>query len=207
MQFEIWAYVNNKRKSNSIPSQIFCDNITSRTRTCKDIPSMLDSIISKSGVPQGSHLCVILFIIFMSGVQDVIKHSYAFMYVDDVNIYWSNNSDQDLLKLQEDLSNNHDWSTSNGLYPNVDKCKSMSFSCSDRTIKYDYSLVNSILGKVSREVILVSCRLHSHSYYRVERKRAKHRVYDYDYSENKPLGLLKLRDKLLLVLMRDILVF
>ena len=62
-----------------------------------------DSIKVTSGVPQGSHLGPLLFILFMNDVPDVLNYSKCLMFADDLNIFCSVKSVLDALNLQRDL--------------------------------------------------------------------------------------------------------
>ena len=80
-----------------------------------------------SGVPQGSVLGPLLFIIFMSGINSVnlSQESKLLLYTDDILLYWSVTSGNDYKFLQEDINSLSAWCNSNHLTFNEQKCKSM----------------------------------------------------------------------------------
>ena len=81
----------------------------------------------KSGVPQGSHLGPLLFILFINDVVDVFRHCKCLMFADDLKIFMTISNPIDVLKLQSDLNRLNDWCKRNKLYLNVQKCSIMSF--------------------------------------------------------------------------------
>ena len=89
-----------------------------------------------SGVPQGSVLGPVLFVIFINSLVDKIHGSELFMYADDVKAFKSIITNEDISILQNDLDRMHQWSCGsllkfhlNGL-PD-DKCVFMNI-CSGR---------------------------------------------------------------------------
>ncbi len=77
-----------------------------------------------SGVPQGSVLGPLLFLIFINDLPDAIA-SHIKLYVDDSKIIRIIKSEQDTIDLQEDIDAAAEWSQ-NWLIPfNIEKCKVM----------------------------------------------------------------------------------
>ena len=81
--------------------------------------SVLASIIS--GVPQGTVLWPILFILFLNDLQGSIKHSNVSFFADDTHVLKQINSQQDVILLKEDLNNIICWSRSNNMKLHKDK--------------------------------------------------------------------------------------
>ena len=79
-----------------------------------------------SGVPQGSVLGPLLFIIYINDLAKCNYHpgSKLIMYADDFLLHHNILCTEDYASLQTDLSTIDDWSSSNYLEFNVTKCKS-----------------------------------------------------------------------------------
>jgi len=79
-----------------------------------------------SGVPQGSVLAPVLFLIFINDLVKDIKSS-ARLFADDCVLYNENNSMQATTKLQDDISKIAQWCGVNGMSLNISKTKMLRF--------------------------------------------------------------------------------
>ena len=103
--------------------------------------------ISRSGVPQGSNLGPLLFILYFNDIFSTLScHTLA--YADDVKLYAQINSSEDADRLQADLYNFHLWCSKNGLILNPDKCVYMQLTRRKASIPSIYSLEAIVLAKV-----------------------------------------------------------
>lgn len=102
-----------------------------------------------SGVPQGSHLGPLLFILFINDVVNHFKHARCLIYADDLKIYLEVRSTNDAIKLQSDLNSLSEWSKSNGLSLNINKCFVMSFFKIRSPTTYSYKLNGIDLSRLN----------------------------------------------------------
>lgn len=101
-----------------------------------------------SGVPQGSHLGPLLFILYINDIVKSLSHSNILLYADDAKIYRVIRSNADCELLQNDLSNFETFCRENNLFINPDKCKIISFSRKKIASSFNYRLCNSDLVRV-----------------------------------------------------------
>ena len=78
-----------------------------------------------SGVPQGSHLGPLLFLVFVNDISDVIRFASFLLFADDFKMYFRIDSKTDVANFSEDLLRVVTWFKQNGLEPHVKKCACM----------------------------------------------------------------------------------
>ena len=89
----------------------------------------------KSGIPQGSVLGPILFVIFINDMPNVVD-SMCQLFADDAKIFRALKSRNDIFALQEDLNRLNAWSKKWQLAFNVGKCKSLHIGSKNTHHKY-----------------------------------------------------------------------
>lgn len=115
----------------------------------------LDSINSNpfhccSGVPQGSHLGPLLFIMFINDITSVLSYSQCLLYADDLKLFLSISSINDCIKLQSDIDALSIWCKVNCLHLNIAKCNVTTFSRSSNPIIHRYSIDSLYLTRVNK---------------------------------------------------------
>ena len=98
---------------------------------------VLDNTVSDildvhSGVPQGSILGPLLFILFINDIYDRINHNTGIsLYADYTKIWKPISSEQDCVTLQTDINRLQDWCTDNKMSFNINKCHALSVKATD----------------------------------------------------------------------------
>ena len=98
-----------------------------------------DSVPVVSGVPQGTVLGPILFIIYMNDVIENIKHSKIWLFADDIILYKEITTFRDAQQLQEDLESLQLWEGTWLLKFSIPKCHVIKITRAIKhKIAYDY---------------------------------------------------------------------
>ncbi len=109
-----------------------------------------DWIEVKSGVPQGSVLGPLLFLIFIDDIdENAILIAILRKFADDTKLGHPVKNDDDRKLLQSQLDALFDWSVSWGMPFNVDKCKIMHVGRTNK--KFDYTINGQTLLKAESE--------------------------------------------------------
>jgi hypothetical protein len=90
-----------------------------------------------SGIPQGSVLGPVLFVVFINDMPEVVS-SICKLFADDTKVYRDINTTDDNLALQDDLYHLSDWSDKWLLKFNNKKCKRMHIG--GKNEKFEYKL-------------------------------------------------------------------
>ena len=101
------------------------------------------------GVPQGSILGPLLFLLFINDMPDCAKHSILSLFADDAKFFLKIINVDDCERLQHDLNSLYEWSQVWKLNFNVIKCKVVSFTRNTKPIVFNYHLNGTILENVS----------------------------------------------------------
>ena len=89
----------------------------------------------KSGVPQGSVLGPLLFLIYFKDIDDICSNLLKF--ADDTKVFSVVQTQNDIDKLQRDLLNMGKWSQDWLMLFNVDKCKVMHLGINNTKVNYE----------------------------------------------------------------------
>ncbi|KAG7297988.1 hypothetical protein JYU34_018748 [Plutella xylostella] len=103
-----------------------------------------------SGVPQGSLLGPLLFVIFINDITSCFQHSQLFLFADDMKIAKRICSADDQTDLQSDLCRLDSYCLANKLDLNVSKCYLITFTRKIHPLQFGYSLKNTDLIRVNQ---------------------------------------------------------
>ena len=88
-----------------------------------------------SGVPQGSVLGPLLFVIYINDIDNSVV-SRVLKFADDTKIYHIVNTSSDIKTLRADLCNLFSWSTEWQLLFNIEKCHVMHLGYGNPRVDY-----------------------------------------------------------------------
>ena len=118
---------------------LFRDYLTSRVQ-CVAIENELSHLAPvASGVPQGSILGPLFFLLYINDMPLAMPMLRAFMFADDTKLAKEVTSLEDCAELQMSLESLRDWSAKWKLDFNISKCCSLQFSSRSKLIPSNYS--------------------------------------------------------------------
>ena len=104
------------------------------------------NIVPSSGVPQGSNLGPLLFLLFVNDITEVVSAGNL-LFADDFKIYRVIKSLDDCVALQNDLDNVYQWCLLNRLFLNTIKCLLVTYTRKLYPICFPYSINNDTLRR------------------------------------------------------------
>lgn len=93
-----------------------------------------------SGVPQGSVLGPLLFILYVNDMPSSAHHATLALFADDSKCFKNIENSSDCKLLQDDINSLYSWSRKWDLHFNTSKCQIISISRCKQLIKFDYKL-------------------------------------------------------------------
>ena len=106
--------------------KLFQSYLTNRTQICKVNQTMSNTRIVKCGIPQGSNLGPLLFLLYINDLPNCLTSSSTSMFADDTNISTQGTTEYEIQeRLNADLENVHQWLVANKLTLNKQKTEYM----------------------------------------------------------------------------------
>ena len=130
-----------------------CDNlwkwmrayISNRVQCVSVYQSVSGLLPVLSGVPQGSILGPLLFLIFINDLPEAVSSSMMYLFADDSKCAIHISSLYDCLSLQDDLTRITQWSATWNLLLNDNKCTAVHFSTSQSPLLYNYTVNGKVI--------------------------------------------------------------
>ena len=101
-----------------------------------------------SGVPQGSVLGPVLFLIYINDLPEYVSNSTVRLFAADTLLYLTIHNFSDCDKLQEDLNNLERWESDWQMSFHPEKCEVIHITTKKTPILHSYSLHGHILSSV-----------------------------------------------------------
>ena len=116
----------------------FKSYLSNRTQICKIERTMSRKHTIRCGVPQGSNLGPLLFLVYINDLPRCLSHSTTSMFADDTNLTTNGgSSDEVITKLNVDLERVHQWLLANRVTLNKEKTEYMIIGSRQRLAKIE----------------------------------------------------------------------
>lgn len=145
------ALLLKKMSAFGLSSQLvdwFSSYLAGRTNAVRVSGVLSTPYQSVSGVPQGSNLGPLLFIMFVNDMLTNVRHSECLQYADDVKVYRKIEGISDSLKLQLDIDYIKEWCVNNGLQLNAGKTKMITLTRKKDVLRHTYTVASVCIERM-----------------------------------------------------------
>lgn len=142
----------NKLAYNGIRGNLlrwFCSYISNRSQRVVVNGFASNSVRVTSGVPQGSILGPLLFVIFINDIKKCFLNTKFLLYADDLKIYKTIHSIADCNLFQDDLDRFSNYCITNKLHLSLSKCNTIIFTKNKNITRFTYTLCEAPLREVT----------------------------------------------------------
>lgn len=101
-----------------------------------------------SGVPQGSHLGPLLFLLFVNDITLFLGDVDYLMYADDLKVFKLVRDDDDVNALQVAANAIDQWCVDNYMFLNINKCNIITFTRKRDPVRHAYTIRSECISRV-----------------------------------------------------------
>ncbi|XP_017466462.1 PREDICTED: RNA-directed DNA polymerase from mobile element jockey-like isoform X1 [Rhagoletis zephyria] len=103
--------------------------------------------VPSSGVPQGSVLGPLLFILFINDISSCFSFAKFLLYADDLKVFSVIKNTSDAIRLQDDIDKLHLWCLKSRLSLNISKCFQLTYSKISNSLLTSYHISANDLNR------------------------------------------------------------
>ncbi|XP_053691953.1 uncharacterized protein LOC128740439 [Sabethes cyaneus] len=101
-----------------------------------------------SGIPQGSNLGPLLFMLFINDISLLLPEDCRMLYADDIQLFKTVRNTADCLELQRLVNIFLQWCSNNLLTVSIAKCCAVSFHRKSNPVTFNYTMCGQIVARV-----------------------------------------------------------
>ena len=113
----------------------------------------------QSGVPQGTVLGPLLFLIFIADIDETVVTATVSMFADDTKLLMALSSQEETEDMQRDLNNTLQWASENNMKFNLSKFKTLRYEASSTQLPM-YKLSenqNMVMSETAKDLVITMC--------------------------------------------------